>query len=252
MDVILPFLRAVHHNDSKEWYLAHREEYLEAFRRNASSIEKLIHLIGEFDEDIAKLEVSDCSFALPRDRKLKIDDRLFNDFLSGCFYRDGKYGGWAGYYYQISPLPSSSGGSFLTVGIYQPNKELMDYFRREFIDNGDYVHKLVKETGFKPYLRDQLRRMHPGYRPKREHLDYLYLRSMMLIKPLDEWWFLRDDWHERTAEEFRRCKPFVDYVNSIIARYREESPFPVGHGLRPIPRHIHDQILRSIREKEKE
>ena len=250
MEHIIPFLQNIHLNDNREWFMEHRKEYLYAFDHNAMYIQKLIQLIGKFDADITHLHLSDCSFALPRDSKLKIDNRTYNDFLSGCFARDGKYGGWAGYYYQISPLPSSSGGSLLAVGLYRPNKELMDYFRDEVVTNGEHIDELIRASGFEPYMRNQLRRIPSGYNINTKYRNYLYMRDMMLIKPLNIEWFMAEDWCERTAEAFSRCKPFVDYINSIIERYKRECPLPVGHGLRPIKRLHREQILRDWRSRD--
>ena len=136
MDIIVPFLRDIHANDSREWYLANTDYYFKAFDRNAQYIQKLVGLIGKFDSTIAPLKLYQCSFALIRDQRIKIDQRNYNDFLSGSFTRGGKYSGYASYYYQISPEPSSSGGSFLAVGLYRPNKELLDCFRNTILEMG--------------------------------------------------------------------------------------------------------------------
>lgn len=244
MDLIVPFLRDIHSNDSREWYLANTDYYFKAFDRNAQYIQKLVGLIGKFDSTIAPLKLYQCSFALIRDQRIKIDQRNYNDFLSGSFTRGGKYSGYASYYYQISPEPSSSGGSFLAVGLYRPNKELLDCFRNTILEMGvEKFDELVKSTGFTPLMKDELKRIPIRVSVKRKYEDYLYMRHPMLILPLDLEWFHQEDWCERTAEIFERCKPFVDFVNSVVDRYRSESPLPVGHGLRPIKKLERDYAL---------
>jgi uncharacterized protein (TIGR02453 family) len=244
MDIIVPFLRDIHANDSREWYLANTDYYFKAFDRNAQYIQKLVGLIGKFDPTIAPLKLYQCSFALIRDQRIKIDQRNYNDFLSGSFTRGGKYSGYASYYYQISPEPSSSGGSFLAVGLYRPNKELLDCFRNTILEMGlEKFDELVKSTGFTPYKKDELKRIPIRVNVSRKYEDYLYMRHPILILPLELEWFYQEDWCERTADIFERCKPFVDFVNSVIDSYRSESPLPVGHGLRPIKKLERDYAL---------
>lgn len=245
MDLIVPFLRDIHLNDSREWYLANTERYFKAFDRNAKCIEKLIGLIGEFDPTIARLKLNQCSFSLVRDQRMKLDEREYNDFLSGSFARGGKHSGYANYYYQISPEPSSSGGSFLAVGIFRPNKELMDCIRREFTKIPEEFDEMVKRTGFTPYLKDALQRAPGGFNTDPRYVPYIFMRHMLLIRPVDISWFEQEDWCERTAEIFRECKPFIDFLNRAIDIYREDSPLPVGHALRPLKRQKRETLLND-------
>lgn len=242
MDVILPFLRDIHLNDTLEWYLAHTEEYSKAFNRNAQYIELLIEQIGKFDPSIKELQIDDCSFSLINDRKLKISERRYNDFFSGSFTREGKYSGYASYYYQISSEPSSSGGSFLAVGIYNPNKELMDYLRREFTTRGEHIVSLIRKSKFELYTRNVMKRL-PSEFVDSDYRFHTYMRQrdLILIKRLDISWFRQDNWIAATAAEFQRCMPFVEFINSIVDRYRNEVPLPVGHALRPIKRSTRDE-----------
>lgn len=252
MDIILPFLRKVQQNDSHEWLLAHHEEYLQAFSRNAYYIELLRRKIGAFDPTIAPLHLADCSFSLIADRKLKINDRKYNDFLSGSFTRDGKYGGYASYYYQISPEPSDSGGSFLAVGIYRPNPELMDYIRREFAHDGEKIVKLIRRTGFELYTKNMMKRLPSEFMDSdMRFFRYLRQRDFILIKRLDSCWFKQENWTDLAAEEFYRCSAFIKFVNGIIEKYRNKSPLPVGHALRPIKRSTRDgcKVINEDTEK---
>lgn len=237
MDIILPFLRKVQQNDSHEWFLANHEEYLQSFSRNAYYLELLKRKIGEFDPTIAPLRLMDCSFSLIADRKLKINNRRYNDFFCGSFAQGGKYSGYASYYYQISPEPSDSGGSFLAVGIYRPNPELMDYIRREFAHNGEDIVRLIRRTGFELYAENMMKRLPSEFVDSdTRFFQYLRQRDFLLIKRLDSSWFEQENWIERAAEEFYRSRAFVKFINTVIDKYRSESPLPVGHGLRPIKR----------------
>ena len=216
MDNLVTFLRGIHLNDNKEWYMAHRAEYIRTFNTNARLIEQLIEHIGEFDTTIRYHRLSDCSYALLRPYKLKLDKRTYNDYIGGFFARAGKRSGYAGYYYHISPEPSDSGGSLLAAGIFNPSVKLLTAFREEAVKDGSTIMELIKASGFQLLERDRFVRLPKGMTIEAEYRTLLLQRHLMLVKRVDVSWFSHEKCAERTAQEFCRCKPFVDYLNSIV------------------------------------
>lgn len=219
MDNIVTFLQGIHTNDNKEWYFANRNSYVNAFNTNAIYIQTLIELIGKYDINIKYLHLAECSYPLFRPYKLKLDNRIFNDYLGGFFARMGKSSGFAGYYYQISPEPSDSGGSLLAVGIFNPSRELLDRYRRNVQENGSQIMELIKATGFELLERDKFTRLPKGFNIEQEYRDLMLQRHIMLVKRVGIKWFYHDKWMENTARQFRRCKPFIDYLNTIVEQY---------------------------------
>lgn len=220
MDKIVAFLKGIHLNDNREWYLEHRLEYSYAFNTNARYIQQMAKMIGEYDINIRYLRLSDCSYALARHRKIKINKRLFNDYIGGFFARCGKHSGYAGYYYQLSPEPSDSGGSLIAVGIFNPSREVLDWFRRDAEKNGARIMELIEKSGFEILTRDKFVRLPSGYAIDEEYRDLLLMRHIMLVKRVDVKWFYHEQWMERTVRAFRRCKPFIDHINAIIDEHK--------------------------------
>ena len=246
MDLIKPFLQDIHQNDNQEWLAANRDYYNQAFRRNAQYIKLLIELIGKFDSSVASLTLNQCSFNIERDQRIKINDRKYNDFFSGSFTRGGKYSGYASYYYQISPEPSSSGGSFLAVGLYRPNKELLTCFKRLIVEFGTQeFDDMIKHTGFKIYDKEYVKRIPSDISVDKKYEHYFHMRDILLILPLEFEWFEQENWCKKAAKIFEKCKPFIDFVNSAVDNYRNSSALPVGHGLRPIKRLERSTIRRN-------
>lgn len=220
MDNILTFLEGIHHNDTKEWFFANRRAYIEAFSKNAENAQKLAKLIGKYDPAIGYLRLADCSFPLPRHYKLKHSDRTYNDYFGGFFARGGKRSGYAGYYYHIAAEGSTCGDSLLAVGIFNPSREVLEWFREEAVKDGSTIMELIKASGFQLLERDRFLRLPKGMTIDEEHRELLLQRHIMLVKRVGTKWFLREDWLERTARTFKRCKPFIDYVNAIIDEHR--------------------------------
>lgn len=220
MDRILSFLEGIHLNDSKEWFFANRRAYIEAFALNAENIQKLAKMIGKYDPAIGYLRLADCSFPLPRHYKLKHSDRTYNDYFGGYFARAGKHSGYAGYYFHIAAEGSNSGNSLLAVGIFNPSREVLEWFREEAVKDGSTIMELIKASGFQLLERDRFQRLPKGMTIDEEYRDLLLQRHIMLVKRVGTKWFLSDNWLERTARTFKRCKPFLDYVNAIIDEHR--------------------------------
>lgn len=220
MDNILSFLKGIHLNDSKEWFFANRRAYIEAFSTNAENAQKLAKMIGKYDTAIGYLRLADCSFPLPRHYKLKHSDRTYNDYFGGFFARGGKRSGYAGYYYHIAAEGSNSGDSLLAVGIFNPSREVLEWFREDAVKNGSTINELIRATGFQLLERDRFQRLPKGMNIEEEYRDLLLQRHIMLVKRVGTKWFLGDNWVERTARTFKRCKPFIDYVNAIIDEHK--------------------------------
>ena len=220
MDKIVTFLQGIHLNDNQEWFLANRANYIQVFAQNAEYIQQLIPLIGKYDSTIKFHRLADCSYTLLHSSKEKSIKRKYNDYIGGFFARAGKNSKYAGYYYQISPEPSDSGGSLLAVGIFNPSREVLEWFREDAVKNGSTIMELIKATGFELLERDRFTRLPKGMTIEPEYRDLLLQRHIMLVKRVGTKWFYNEKWVERTARTFQRCKPFVDYVNAIVDQHK--------------------------------
>ena len=96
------------------------------------------------------------------------------------------------------------------------SREVLEWFREDAVKNGSTINELIRATGFQLLERDRFQRLPKGMTIDEEYRDLLLQRHIMLVKRVGTKWFLGDNWLERTARTFKRCKPFIDYVNAII------------------------------------
>ena len=63
----LTFLRSLKKNNNKEWFDAHRDNYLKVKDEFSSTVEHLIAEIARFEPAIGNLKPKDCIFRINRD-----------------------------------------------------------------------------------------------------------------------------------------------------------------------------------------
>ena len=223
MKDILNFLSELHDNNCREWFEANRTRYREVLARHNSNVERLITLISSFDKSIDGATIANSTYRIYRDTRFSKDKTPYKDFLSAFIVRGGKRSGFGGYYLHISPKGNTWGeGSFLAAGNVSPEPYVLRSLREEIEDNAPLIVENIKRSGFTLDSGNALKRTPRGYNVAPEYEYLLRQRELCLSHPLSSEWFLHDDWIERTAALFERCKPFLDQVNRAIEYAYEE------------------------------
>ena len=223
MKEVLSFLADLHDNNCREWFEANKGRYREALAKHHANVERLIGLISRFDPTIEGLKVSDATYRIYRDTRFSKDKTPYKDFMSAFIVRGGKRSGYGGYYLHISPKGNTWGeGSFLAAGNVCPEPHILRSLREEIEDNAELMVENIERSGFTMDCSNALKRTPRGFSVAPEHEYLLRQRELCLSKSLDSSWFMHDDWVERTADMFERCKPFLEQMNRAIEYAKEE------------------------------
>lgn len=223
MKEVLSFLADLHDNNCREWFEANKGRYREALATHHANVERLIGLISRFDPTIEGLKVSDATYRIYRDTRFSKDKTPYKDFMSTFIVRGGKRSGYGGYYLHISPKGNTWGeGSFLAAGNVCPEPHILRSLREEIEDNAELMVENIERSGFTMDCSNALKRTPRGFSVAPEHEYLLRQRELCLSKSLDSSWFMHDDWVERTADMFERCKPFLEQMNRAIEYAKEE------------------------------
>lgn len=223
MKEVLSFLADLHDNNCREWFEANKSRYREALATHHANVERLIGLISRFDPTIEGLKVSDATYRIYRDTRFSKDKTPYKDFMSTFIVRGGKRSGYGGYYLHISPKGNTWGeGSFLAAGNVCPEPHILRSLREEIEDNAELMVENIERSGFTMDCSNALKRTPRGFSVAPEHEYLLRQRELCLSKSLDSSWFMHDDWVERTADMFERCKPFLEQMNRAIEYAKEE------------------------------
>ena len=217
MKELLSFLSELHDNNNREWFEANKPRYREALATHQANVARLIELIASFDPAVEGVSVADSTYRIYRDTRFSKDKTPYKDFLSAFIVRGGKRSGYGGYYLHISPKGHTWGeGSFLAAGNVSPEPCVLKSLREEVEDSAELMARNIEMSGFTLDTTNTLKRTPRGFSVAAEYEYLLRQREFILSRSLTSEWFLRPDWLERTAELFKRCKPFLDQTNRAI------------------------------------
>ncbi len=223
MKEVLSFLADLHDNNNREWFEANKGRYREALAIHHANVERLIALIAHFDPTVEGLKVADATYRIYRDTRFSKDKSPYKDFMSTFIARGGKRSGYGGYYLHISPKGNTWGeGSFLAAGNVCPEPYILHSLREEIEDNAALMVENIERSGFTMECSNALKRTPRGFNVAPEYEYLLRQRELCLSKSIDDTWFMQDDWVERTAAMFERCKPFIEQMNRAIEYAKEE------------------------------
>ena len=228
MKKVLTFLRQLQKNNNKEWFAAHKENYLAAQARWNQFCEELIQHIGEYDPTVRGLTVKECTYRIYRDVRFSKDKSPYKTHFGVYVCRGGKKSGYSGYYFHVSSGQDQFdlNGHILAAGDYMADPKVLRVLRED-IENGDGdFDALVKAAEHEGYYLDdsyKLKRVPQGFDANGPWADYTKYKVYCLMAHVDEAFVTASDLARRVAEKFRTTKPFLDYVNRAIEYVNEEN-----------------------------
>lgn len=227
MKEVLTFLRQLQMNNNREWFHAHKDEYLAAQATFNAFAEELIERIGRFDESVRGLSLKDCTYRIYRDTRFSKDKSPYKTHMGVYVCPGGKKSGFSGYYFHVSSGVDQFGinSHLFAAGDYMADSRVLRVLRED-IENGDGdFEAILKQVRRKGFLLDdefRLKRVPKGFNPEGPYADYLKYKVYCLVDYVDDEFITAPDLAKRVADRFRATKPFLDYLNRAIAYVREE------------------------------
>ena len=225
MKSVIDFLTALHDNNNREWFNAHKSEYQLALARFNSFVEELIAGIRTFDDSIGALSVRDCTYRIYRDTRFSADKTPYKTYFSAFIAPHGKSSGYGGYYFHLSPQQGDNllGGSFLITGVYMPESKVLQSIREEIEYNGAAIEAAIAASaGFTLSRMNSLKRTPRGFPTGTPYDEMLRLKDLCIERSIDSNYLLADNLTDRTVEAFRSTHRFLTMVNRAIRYAYEE------------------------------
>ena len=207
------FLKELRVHNNREWFNAHKEEYTRLRKHFETSVEKLIALLGEKDEELHGLEASSCIFRIYRDIRFSPDKTPYKGHFAAYIAKGGKNSPRAGYYLHIEP-----GNCLLCGGIWCPQPPLLKALRQSVYDNCDEFLEILNDPSFKQIYHgldsERALKVIPKPFPKDfPYPDLLKQRDYLACTSKDDTFFKTEDWVLRAAEELLVLYPFNRFLN---------------------------------------
>lgn len=205
------------HND-REWFTDHKNEY-EVAKKDFEKIgTELIRAIAQFDDDIKHVELKDCVFRIYRDIRFSNDKTPykthFGAFIASAGGRKSQRGG---YYLHLDPQES-----FLSVGVWCPQPNVLKALRQSIYDNIDEFNEIRNQPDFKRtyadsfYEEDKLKTIPAGFPKDFPDADLLKLKHYMVSYVLDEKILKSKNMVSEVAQLAKTAKPFLQFLNYTV------------------------------------
>ncbi len=218
---ILKYLTELSENNNREWYHAHKSEYKEANSEFESLVQALILKIGEFDSSVINNIPKELTFKLNRDTRFSHDKSPYNPAFRAHISSMGKMPIPVGYYFMIKPNDQSFIGGGLFADMF---KDATAMVREHISRNGDEWEKIINGLDFRKNFKVQgasLKNVPSGYEKDHPQAEYLKFKSWYLEYPIkDSELDYAEVFLARATELFRIMKPFNDYLNGALAKFK--------------------------------
>ncbi len=221
-EVILDFLRVLARHNDREWFKAHKEEYLEMKEAGERLASLLIALVAEVDPRAASLSVADCTYRIYRDTRFSPDKTPYKDHY-GVFVNppQGKNGDTCGYYFHLSP-----GGSFIAAGTGWMSSEILKAVRQSVYEEIDEYRSIVESPEFRKYFStvgyDLLKTAPKGYPKDWPWIEYLRPRLYGAEMKVDDGFFRAEGLAERLRPVLRQAWLYNRFINYPIEEMQEK------------------------------
>lgn len=221
MKRVIDFLSDLNQNNNKQWFDAHKGDYLEVKAYFNKFVLDLVEAISDFDETIYGLSVNDCTYRIYRDVRFSKDKTPYKTHIGAYICPKGKKSGLGGYYFHVEPL----GGRYLsshllaTGVVCMPNDVIRSIREDVYALNQEFEDAIASCKGFSLDLESMMKKM-PKEFPKDCGIEYLKLRDFIMMKRIDEGYLLQDNLIERLAKDFSTTRKFKEFVNRAVSASR--------------------------------
>ena len=209
----LLFLKDLHKNNNRDWFNENKDRYLSANANVVDFVETLIEEIGEFDEEILRIDAKKALFRIYRDVRFSKDKSPYKTNF-GAGLGMGKGNRISGYYLHIEP-----GKSFLAGGVYQPDTTVLKEIRKEISINSNEFLSILEQDEFRNNFRglsvgQKLQRVPAGFEKDDPMAEFLKLKNFIVVHPVSNEALMKEDAAKNFAQIFKSIKPLNDFLSA--------------------------------------
>jgi len=210
------FLRQLGKNNNKPWFDAHRTEYETAKADFEVFVQQLLDGVAVGEPVFKEQKPKDCIFRIFRDVRFSKDKTPYKPNFGAFFSKGGRKYPGAGYYVHIEP----GGKSFAGGGLWQPETPILKSVRQEIDYNFAEFDKIVSDKKFGKLFGkvsgEQLKSLPQGYKDDNPAIEYLKMKSFVVMHPLDDETLTSKSFAKNTVGVFTAMRPFAEFLNRAV------------------------------------
>ena len=209
----LDFLKKLKKNNIREWFNAHKDEFINEQQLIASFADALLIELNSHDV-IETLSGKKSLHWIYRDVRFSKDKTPYKTEWSGSFRRATKFRR-GGYYFRIEP-----GNSFIAGGFWGPGKEDLKRVRDELAFDAAPLRKILKSKSFVSTFGsmqgEQLKTTPKGFDAGNDAIDLLRFKQFLLIRRFTDEEVLSEHFLKEAGKTFKSMRPFFDYMSTVL------------------------------------
>lgn len=207
------FFRQLAANNNREWFAAHKSEYMELRKLWEADIDRLIGYMSVWEPRFSHLKAKDAVYRIYRDIRFSPDKTPYKTFFSAAFSQYGKSTHRACYYLHFDG--TDEGG--LYGGVWCPDSAMLRKLRKAIVDNVEEFEEIVNNpelnTIYPDWYGERLKTIPKGYDRNHPQAAYLRLKEYGRFGPVPPSQFCDPSWPDMVADKFRVIKPLVEFLN---------------------------------------
>lgn len=207
------FLKKLKENNNREWFNAHKTEFLAEQQLVEDFAEALLGKLSKHDL-IETPSGKKSLFRIYRDTRFSNDKTPYKTNWSGGFKRATKQRR-GGYYFQLEP-----GNTFIAGGFWGPSTEDLKKIRDDIAFDARPLRKILANktfiSRFGALEGEQLKTTPKGFDAGNEGIDLLRYKQFLLIKRFTDKEALSDTFLKEADLTFQAMRPFFDYMSDVL------------------------------------
>lgn len=213
MQTVFKFLKQLSSNNNKDWFDAHKGQYLEAKETFEAYVDGLIKGVAKFDKNIdPSMTGKQCTFRIYKDVRFSKDKTPYKNNMGASINPGGRKSPEAGYYFHVQP-----GGSFLAGGIWMPEPPVLQAIRQEIDYNPKAIDKVLNAASFKKYFNgldseDALATAPKGYDKNHPKIELLKNRHFIVSHEFSDKDIMTAGSEKKIVDGFKAMFPLLEFL----------------------------------------
>lgn len=213
----LKFLKQLKAHNTRDWFAAHKDEYIEYVKLPMESL--IAALAGPIEKFAPEISVNPkkCMFRIHRDVRFSKNKDPYKTHVSAIFHPKGHWEDGAGFYLHLEP-----GQVYLGGGVYMPDGQQLKKIRGAIVAKPKAFLGIVKSAGFKKTFGElegeKLSRAPLGYTPDDPMIEWLKFKQFFVAVEWGESASRKKDFVTRIAAVYKEMLPLVRFLNSSLHR----------------------------------
>lgn len=205
----LKFLKDLHKNNARDWFLSHKEAY-------ESAMQDVKHLRDDIVKGLSKKDVIEDGkiFRIYRDVRFSKDKAPYKNNFGIHFTRSGPMRR-GGFYLQIEP-----GNSFAGGGFWAPEPNDLRRIREELAFDAAPLRKIIASKSFQHQFGtlqgEELKTAPSGFERDHPAIDLIRKKQFLVSRKFTDKEVLAPDFVKQTVATFAAMLPFFDYMSEVL------------------------------------